>query len=332
MRRGVEQRAEALDRARRIAEALVLDGRELGEERRARLRRRLDGEGAPERLRERLGLADLAERRGEAGDRLPIVGGEVEQPLPRVRGAPRLARARGARCGAGTRRARRARARDRRARRAAPRARRRARMPRRSRRRDSSDSGASGSAASARLAARNAISGFLSGPPYTPAMRRRSAARAAGSVSWDARASSDLDHLRVLALGREDRLEERRRLHRGGPTRAREVLERGERGRVPRHLLEHRAVAGQRAVRVREPLVTDAAEPVAQLGGLGDQVRAADPRRRPPGTGRRRGRPSARRRRAAFPSSRARSGPRGRRTGSSGTRRWRRPGRRAAQP
>ena len=272
LRGRVEQRAQALDRARRIAEPLVLDGGELGEEGRARVRRLLVFERAPERLRERLRLAALAERRGEAGDRLAVAGGEIEQPLPRVGGGPRipLSEARDAplvlgACG-GLARAVGVLGEQRRelvadsgrlgvARREIE------RLERVGVRRERP---AGGEERHLRVPERPAVDAGH------PAQERRPG----GGLGLVRRSRlEDLDDLRVLALGGEDGLEQHRRLDGGRAARAREVLERGERAGVVRHLLEHFTVAGERAVGVGEPLVADPTEAVAQLGGLGDQVR-----------------------------------------------------------
>ena len=107
---------------------------------------------------------------------------------------------------------------------------------------------------------------------------------AAGSVSFAARDSSASMTFWCSPSAGVDRLEHERRLDRRAAGAAGEVLEGGERRRVARHLREHLAVAGERALRVGEPLVADPPEPEAQLGRLGDEVRAAGRRRSPRAT------------------------------------------------
>ncbi len=271
LRRDLDEPLRGDDRARRVAEPLVLHGGEIREQPRPHLDVLLAHHRPPDRLRERVRVRASAERLDEAEHRLAVLGDEVQHALPRLRGARRLrlGEARDPALvlgpGGGLARAIRVLREDRGV---------LVREPRRGGVRPHEGERVLRVRIRGERAPRREERQLR--VPQRTAVRLGDAAeegRARGGIRLVRGPGLErVDDLLVLALGGVDRLEHERGLDRGRARAARELLERGERRRVARHLREDLAVAGERALRVGEALVPDPAEPEPQLGRLGHEV------------------------------------------------------------
>ena len=252
---------------------LLLHLRQLGEQRRPRGRIFLDRHPAPEHLGQRLGLARGAMRRRQARERLGVVRRQLEEPRPGHGRAAGVAAPHGEvrhpspELGPGARVLRPV--------------------------GNLGDEGSELVGEAVRLGqpacqrqrlgrvgvlAHGACGGEEGelGVPERPGLHLGHAAQdgppAAGVRRRLGARREGLDELLVLALVLVDGLEERGRLDRTGATGPRHLLQSRQRRRMARHLVEHAPVALQRARDVGEALLADAAQPEAQLGGLGHEV------------------------------------------------------------